>query len=405
MIYLLTIYLQNKMRNKTINSEDKLQAVQEQGKVSEVSLNDVQAFVEGDNITEFHTKEEEALTLNQIYLKGKKKGEKSKSHFYAKEMARQQHRALPTQGNLFDFLNPEAKKHAVQLNAKGKLLSSLVEGIDGGGFSTKVIIALMQVLSEQNNLFDEKEIQKNSQLITEVLQKDGITTAVLRTTRTAGAVTKYDKVDEKGYPLAFCPYVVIRISDFTRRVIGNPTSKTIRKEDRDRVRDTLDELSSKELFYTAANGHFRSIKLIGKHYRDIDPKTKDEIRILELDGIFLKNIEHDFLKLPSDILQRFRGNQSKLTMRLFWYLAEQRSLNKRTYPKEKKTKSELFSEIAIIERYKDHPKEKQKDYEKALEVMKKIRLITDDYKEEQASNGELICIFTFREDFEKIIPE
>jgi hypothetical protein len=339
--------------------------------------------------------EEKPTSVMELYKEGVERGKKQLTQVYPREIARQQHITAPTTGNLFNILNDKAKKSAIQLKEKGKLLSSLVEGIDGGELSTKVIIALIQVLNEQNDLKQPESIQKNSKLIAESF---GYT---LKKSPTAGALTKFEERDDKGRPLSLCPFIVIQISDFTRRVFSKPQSYKLSGAERNRVRDTLDELKSKEVFYLCADNHHRSISLIRGVNKDIDAKTKEEIRIIELDGIFLKNIQHDFVTLPSDILQRLKGRQGTMTMRLFWFLVEQYSYHKNSYPLESKNKADLFSEIAIIERYKRHPTEREKDFKKAIEKMKEIRLIKS-YKEKSTNKGEQLCIFTFDDDFTKV---
>lgn len=341
--------------------------------------------------------EEKPVSMVSVYQEGKKRGEKQKSQMFSREIARQQHQALPSHGNLFSCLNVRAKAHAIELNENGNLLSTFVEGIDGGELSTKVLIALIQVLNEQTNLKSPEEVQQTSAKIA------GILGYQLHSTRNVGAVTKYEPQDKEGYPLSICPYVVIKISDFTRRVLSIPESKKVDSKDRNNVRDVLDDLRIKELFYKCANGHHRSVTLIRAMNKDIDPKTREEYRILELDGVFIKNIQHDFLILPSDILTRLKGRQSKLTMRLFWFLVEQRSYKKPTYPEERKFKSELFNEVAIIDRYRDHPSDRDKDFKKAIEKMKEIRLISDYSECGDKDTGETTCVFTFRDDFHKVL--
>jgi hypothetical protein len=336
--------------------------------------------------------EEKSISVMELYKEGVNRGKKQLSQIYPREIARQQHITAPTTGSLFDILNPEAKKHAIQLRSKGNLLSSLVEGIDGGELSTKVIIALIQVLNEQSDLKQPESIKKNSELIANSF---GYT---LRQTPTAGALSKYEQSDKEKRPIALCPFIIIKITDFVRRVLSLPPSTKVTGKDKNRVRDTLDELRVKEVFYKCANNHHRSITLIRGMNKDIDAKTKEEIRIIELDGIFIKNLQHDFVTLPSDILQRLKGRQSTMTMRLFWFLVEQFSYHKHTYPNEKKNKSDLFSEIAIIERYKEHPSEREKDFKKSIEKMKEIRLIKS-YEEKPSELGEHTCIFTFDDDF------
>lgn len=337
--------------------------------------------------------EEKPVSMVSFYQEGMKKVEKLTSHMFSREIARQQHIALPSSGNLFSCLNERAKGHYIELKEKGNLLSTLVEGIDGGELSTKVLIALIQVLNEQMNLKDSEEVKNTSSKIA------GILGYQLHSTRNVGAVTNYEPQDKEGYPLSICPYVVIKISDFTRRVLSIPDTQKVRGTDKGRVRDTLDDLRIKEVFYKCANGHHRSVTLIRATTKDIDLKTKEEYRIIELDGVFIKNIQRDFVILPSDILTRLKGRQSTLTMRLFWFLVEQRSYKKPTYPVERKFKSELYDEVAIIDRYKDHPSDKDNDFKKAIEKMKEIRLISDYSECRDKNSGETTCVFTFRDDF------
>ena len=54
----------------------------------------------------------------------------------------------------------------------------------------------------------------------------------------------------------------------------------------------------------------------------------------------------DSIVLRNDTLLKLRGKQSTMTMRLFWFLAEQNSYHKKTWPIDKIKKYELFERIA-----------------------------------------------------------
>lgn len=374
----------------------------EQGKGRQLS----ETFSE--NVGEFLAFPNERNLASDIYQKGKEQGKKRGYHLVSREMARAQHHSI-AQGSLFALLSEKAKKDAIVCQKRGDLLTSLAEGMDGSDYTYKVLIGLCQLLAEQSGLRPKQKDYKKMDENSLALAKLYFGESELTHKPVAGIIAKGDEVRPYGengeeYPSSLCRFVVVKISDFTRRVKGLGANTKPDTDTKNRVKDVLDELRKKKI-YTRSNGRWIWATLIRGERGEIDPNTKEEIRIIELDGIFTKNILHDFIALPDDILERLKGRQGSLTMRLFWYLVEQRSYKKKTYPLERTKKAELLSEIAILERYKRRLTDKENDFKKAVEVMKRIRLIAS-YKEESSKDGMGInCLFTFSDGFETHPPK
>lgn len=340
---------------------------------------------------------------SDIYQKGKERGQQMGSSLVARQLAREHHHSI-AKGNLFDVIGEEAKKNAIVCQEQDNLLSSIVDGIDGGETAEKVIIALCQVLAEQSDWHSKQKSLKTMENNGNKLLKKFFGQPEIRKNVVAGALRKGGEkihIEQKGqdYPSSTCPIVAIKITDFTRRVMGLTDNGKVRPDYRKAVRNILDQLRAKEL-YTLTNGAWLSVTLIGKKRGIIDPTTKEEIMILELDSVFTKDLLKDFITLPTDILERLRGRQKKITFRLFWFLCEQRSYHKNSYPLEHVKKADLLSEIAIIDSYKANPKRREDDFKEAVEVMRKIRLIAD-YSESQNKANEVVSHFTFSPDFER----
>lgn len=340
---------------------------------------------------------------SDIYQKGKERGQQMGSSLVARQLAREHHHSI-AQGNLFDIIGDEAKGSAIVSQKNDSLLSSIVAGIDGGETAEKVIIALCQVLAEQSDWHSKQKSLKamednGNALLQKVFGEPQLSKVIVAGSLRKGMETIHDDRNGKDYPKSICPVVAIKITDFTRRVMGLTGKAKVRPVDRKAVRSVIIQLKTKQL-YTLTNGGWIWVTLIGKARGFIDPTTKEEIMVLELDSVFTKDLLKDFITLPTDILERLRGRQKKITMRLFWLLCEQRSYHKKSYPLEHVKKADLLSEIAIIDSYKNKPKRMEEDFKEAVEMMKKIRLIAD-YSESQNKAYEVVSHFTFSPDFER----
>lgn len=281
-------------------------------------------------------------------------------------------------------------------------------GIDGGETAEKVIIAICQVLAEQSNWHSKQKSIKTmedngNKLIKMFFGEPELTKDIVAGSLRKGMETIHDDRKNKDYPISICPVIVIQLTDFTRRVMGLTGNAKVRPDDRKAVRSALTQLRAKEL-YTPTNGDWIATTLIGKARKIISTTTKEEIMVMELDSVFTKDLLKDFITLPTDILERLRGRQKKITMRLFWFLCEQRSYHKNSYPLEHVKKADLLSEIAIIDSYKKNLKRREEDFKEAVEMMRKINLITD-YSESQNKAYEVVSHFTFSPEFERIIRQ
>lgn len=340
-----------------------------------------------------------------FYRRGKLFAKEAASHLVSRQMGREHHKSV-SKGNLLQRLNQRARENAIIHMEGDGLLSTLVDGIDGGELTEKVIIGLCQVLAEQNRLTpgitDLKVLRANSEsLVTRFFPPE----ETVCDTPVGGIPRKDEKVqispDGHRVPVSLKPFVVLRMTDFTRRVKGQAEGSKVDSKDRETVRNILSDLRKKTI-YTRSGGNWIGATLVGRERLYYDSRTKEEIRVIELDSVFTRGLLNDFITLPFDLLQRLRGRQKKITMRLMWYLVEQRSYHQPTYPMHQVVKVELMGEIAIIEKYKRHPGILEYDLAESVATMKRIRLLSAYEEVEGKSQGSIICRFTFSDDFDRI---
>lgn len=373
------------------------EAQEPKNKVTQSGVRQRTDFIE-EEVGKLHSGQKLA---SDIYQQGRERGLQMGSSLVARQLAREHHHSI-AQGNLFDIIGEEAKGSAIVNQKNDTLLSSIVAGIDGGETAEKVIIALCQVLAEQSDWHPKQKSLKTMEdngnaLLQNVFGEHQLSRVIVAGELRNGMETIHDGRSGKDYPKSTCPVVAIKITDFTRRVMGLAGKAKVRPEDKNAVRGVIIQLKTKQL-YTLTNGGWIWVTLIGKARGYINPTTKEETMVLELDSIFTKDLFRDFITLPTDILERLRGRQKKITMRLFWLLCEQRSCRKNSYPLEHVKKADLLSEIAIIDSYKKNLKRREDDFREAVEMMKKIRLIAD-YSESENKAKQVVCHFTFSQDF------
>lgn len=342
-----------------------------------------------------------------IYDQGKEFARGTATHLVSRQMGREHHKTI-TKGGLLERLSPKARQDAIiHLEGDG-LLSTLVDGIDGGELAEKVIIGLCQVLAEQNHLTpgmkDLKLLRENStSLLTSLFPEGGQVEERPVGGNPQPTESTLTTPEGNKIPTSLRPFVLVRMTDFTRRVKGQPEKSKVDSKDREAVRGILNDLRRKTL-YTQSGPNWIGATLVGRERISYDPKTKEEIRLIELDSVFTRGLLNDFITLPFDLLQRLKGRQKKITMRMLWYLVEQRSYHQPSYPLHMIDKAELLDQIAIIEKYKRHPALREEELCEAVATMKRIRLISAYEEKPGKGSGAMVCHFTFSDDFDRPEP-
>lgn len=298
----------------------------------------------------------------------------------SRELARQQTRPKPTQGNLFDILTPTAKAEAIALSRADGLLSQITDGINGGTLASKVIIGLAQTLYTQSEMYGNTDrLIGISERISE-LSGTPISQGEAGTRR--GDLTKEVKSPK--------PYVFLKMADFTKLVMG---SRRVGGEEISRVKDIIQELDRKHVFIDRGDGKYIKLRICTIEATETDTKTGAEVMLLNLKPIFTRAIATDFVTIRKDTLRVLAGNQKDITMRLFWYLTEMHSYKTLpTYPILRISKAELYNRIAVLKQYERRKKDRETHFNEAIERMKTLHMITD-YKEEQGAAGDIMCIF------------
>lgn len=315
----------------------------------------------------------------------------------SRELSRQQTRKVPISRDLFEALPQSERQHALSLDKTKGFLSSLVDGIDAGELGSKVIIAIAQILSEQSKYTNQgTELLGISDEIKEIFPEFDTEKYPIKIMPNGGEkTTNGQKTRSK------TPYVWFELSQLTRRALGLSSTEKPRKADKDSVAKVIRELSNKVIYLAVGDGTHIGTSLCSIDYVAVN-KRGSIVYILRLSSVFTREVMHDNIILRNDTLTKLRGKQSTMTMRLFWFLAEQNSYHKSTWPIDKIKKYDLFERIAIINSYVRHPDRKEPDFRKSILKMKEVGLLENSneaYKEETNESGEIISIFKFNKSY------
>ena len=329
--------------------------------------------------------------ISKIQEDGIKKRQRETNSIYPRELARQQHKSPTKMRELLTFLSQKERESAVAWDGNiDNFISTIIDGINLGDLGTKVIIALVQLLNEQNNIMEPEQVYNNSEAIVEgyEISKEhfGIVPSV-------GKIQSEDMV-ANNCPQCFRPAVTFDFVDFCRIVYGRGDKDPVATRERNNVLDALDKLHTTRVWFEYADGEWRDAKLIVDYRSIINTKTRKRRIGCLLDPVFVHGIYKDFVTLPPDILQRLNAKtRSNMAIRLFWFLVTQESYKKPTYPVERKSKESLMETIAVLPSYKENRGRRNKDFASAIEAMKELRLITA-YREE-VEKDEIISVFSF----------
>ncbi len=317
----------------------------------------------------------------------------------SRELARQQTRPKPVQGDLFSCLSEEEKKDALRISKDedSGLLSQIVDGIEAGEVVSKVIIAFAQVLWEQSF--------KNGSTETENLLgiKDEISKFLPQVIPTNDKLLYSGGAKVEGKEAAsYSPYISFELGRFTRRVLGYEQGHKVQTVEKNNVADAISILGKKQV-YISTDTHHIGTRICSIEGTIIDKKTKVKTYFIKLNPIFTREILRDSIVIRDDTLIKLRGRQKGITMRLFWFLAEQNSYHKPTWPVEKVRKDILMSKIAVSGSYNKNKTRRDEDFAEAIDKMKYVGLIENSEKgyKEYASeaNDAMISEFRFNADY------
>lgn len=321
------------------------------------------------------------------------KKQPSKTITLSREIARQQTRLVAPSRSLFDVLSPEARNKAIQVQKEGNLYTEFVDGIDGTDLTSKIIIALAQELNKQSETqYLEgigKKIKQWGDKAEDVVNENGISLRDWARSINPDEKGVAPGKTEDGQPIySISPYILIKLNEFTRLVKGMKKGEKVSTSDRNEVADALERMDSKRVYFEVEgllgkgkrkrkSGHFGTSLLHIEWDYIIDGARRICIK---LNPIFTRKILNDFITVPADILERLRGRQPKITMRLFFYLIEKQSYlkqNESLYYIEPYA-DELFDRIAVEKQYERKPSLKLEKLKAAVAKMEDIGLLVPD---------------------------
>lgn len=341
--------------------------------------------------------------------------ERPNSFYMNRALARSQHRKGITEGRkgkrtpeavqleLFEGLSKMEKKVAVPLSGK-TFANEIISTIPTSGLTAKVLIALGQTIHEQSNKFKDENTDYTKRITTKSGKEKEVNFTPLRGINET-ALDFFPHLQGVPSPIqgeGALPNIIIDITEFTKLVNGRMGENyTPSGAERNEIKDILENLKQKEVIMFI-NGNRLAFPLLNLIAKDLGSKKsegnngKRELWALALSPVFYNGITQDHIRFRADILKDLKGNQSEMTMRLLWLLGEffsyghSLTLTKR--------RAELFEEIAVLKRYTDHKKARDEDFRKAIETMKRLRLLSS-YTEKEGANGELISVFKLNKNY------
>lgn len=271
-------------------------------------------------------------------------------------------------------------KRAKVLQTNGTLLNAFSFGIDGDLLTLKVIQTLQEMLSEKSELYGKNGIELSG------------SNTLLPTARTAPKGNDILGIPQgTKYPaISTTPY------EFAQNVKGG---RKPNKDDITKVRDELDRLDRGKYLFQDGKSKTGIIMSLLDVTDIIDYEGKTRL-FIELRPVFAQIVGQKYVRERKDVARYLRRKVRKaMTLLLYQELIIAFSRGDVGEDKPYYTlKENLFARIAKGASYRKHPKRIMQDYEKALEVMKKIKLLQS-YRETEPIGT--ICYFTLNKNFLK----
>ena len=300
---------------------------------------------------------------------------------------------IKSSGDLIKVADEKRRNWIQEKQREGKLLNGTLEGLTGGNAYFHIfLIALAQTLNEQSNKFNKGDYYSG-------LPKDRVM-----------EVTGLQIEEEKRLPQTYngetrsFPYVAIILKDFLKKIRGGDSYGGQDIEDLDKY---IKELSGKE--YMIDRGEYGGIvglTLFSIFASLYHPETADKYGyILKLSPQFSETIR-GYRKMRADTITLLGGGKQKdITMKLLDYLIYVMN----SPQKGRKTgefgvnKEKLMERIAKGKKYQTRKKDRETDFQTAVQKMKNIKLLhpTKGFREEISPSRETICVFYFNPDYLK----
>lgn len=248
--------------------------------------------------------------------------------------------------------------------AKQLVATGTSYGLGGGALTYKVLKAISLLLYKiSETYFTEKQLKGKDK--DRAVYLSGSSTE----NEFVGKVDQPIERDFTGTPLG-SPFPSIATTPyyFAKVVMGGEIKGS------DDVNQVIDELNrlEKEKRIIVSNGivaHTRPIKEVSIYSKD-----GQTLLYIVLSPMFAQLLGKKYVKERNDILTLLKGVTKDMTLTLYELLILNFSYGNNSYHLNPKA---LYEQIAKLPSYKGNPKRAKADYNYSLEVMKRIRLITD----------------------------
>lgn len=314
-----------------------------------------------------------------------------------RELTKQTLRPVRRDGDLFNsnILSSEAKKYALMLKAnKGmadamELLSEIGDGLNCGHTGRLVVEALCETLYEQSLAAGtEQELLGYTQ---KIASKTGF--PVLFDNHSSTGTSDNHK--------SMFTYIPTRTVDIAKKIYGN---KKISGKEKELVSNALTKLAKSEFPIVRKNRKTIFVPLVVIEARGIDEDTGAESFLLRLSPIFTSEAKNNFIGKRKDYLQILRLCKTGIARKLLDKLTlamSFKSHNNENWPMYIIRKDILLDNIAVGGEYIEHKSRINKDYDKAVTILKENTVIFDYKESNDYGDGYLYCIFDCNPDFIK----
>lgn len=298
----------------------------------------------------------------------------------------------PIQGNLFTILEDEYTEEkdgtsrplvevARDFEQRGKLLSTITDGINAGVTGQKTILYIARELHRQ-------------------IQFHGGIEELVKYAKEKGLpVTSKDFNGKKTY----YPYVHLTLSEAAKWIKGSNQTKN-----RQDIANVLSKLDSCVNFWRSSDGkkHIR-LRVLSIEAIYTDERTGQTEYLLQLKPIFLAGIGNNFITASESTSRLLPFLKKEIEMNLFFYLLEQLSYKHiKGYPIIRRHK-EIVDARVVPSFYLKGSKKKRlsDDFNRAIEKLTKEGLLTN-FEQELGSDGFTIYyIFTLNPQWTDTIKE
>lgn len=247
--------------------------------------------------------------------------------------------------------------------AQKKVEEGAAYGLVGGALAFKIMKAIEILLYEISEIYLTEEQLK---------AKDSDKQLYLLGSNTNNTLAERIKLPAEaeftGTPIGTPqPCIITTPFIFAKKVYGgdNPTGKRVNE-----VLEELEKFGAKRILVYRGNAAFTSPLNYSIYAND----KRQQLLHITLNPIFAQMIGEKFVRERKDILTLLKGVTKDMTLTLYEILITKLSLG---FPYFHINPKKLYEQIAKISSYKKNRKRMKEDFNYSVEVMKRIRLITD----------------------------